>query len=186
MRWFRRRRNELEPLEERLRSLRADASPAFLESVASRIRPRAPRPVPTRPALRYRAAFAVVLTAALVAAAAAEGGLGYASTATGRTASAISHVFSATPSRQNAALHPAIFDKANKGNDNDKGKGDQDGDNPAGHQYVKFVYVCVTIPGHHDGDHDRDDHRKLHVTLYLPKPAADHLIDEGIAKRGAC
>ena len=183
MRWIRRRRSGLEPLEERLRSIRPEAPSELLERLAARIRADAPQPV-ARPALRYRAALALVLTAGLVATAAAEGGLGYATTATNHTAAAISRVFSASTSRPDfVSQHVATPARVSNDNGkNDKGKnGDGDGDNPAGHQYVQFVYVCLVIDNlpHHKPP-------KIRTTLYLPKPAADELIDHGLARRGAC
>jgi hypothetical protein len=200
MKWFRRTRSGLEPLEERLRSMRPEASSAFLESVAARIRAHAPRPA-LRPTLRHRTALALVLTAGLVAAAAAEGGLSYAATATDHTASAISRVFAVTGSGRDAASQHIATPAAQVSNtaDTKSGKGDQDGDNPAGQEYVKRVYVCVTVPRNDkdgkddkDGKHDKDgkgnddDDQAKHITLLLPKKAADRLIDQGIATPGPC
>jgi len=196
MKWVRRTRSEFEPLEERLRRMRPEASPAFLATVATRVRGHAPRRAFT-PALGYRSALALVLTAALVAAAAAEGGLGYAASATDHTASAISHVFSAMGTGRDVASEHIATPAAKASNTAahvNNSNNDQNGNNPAGKEYEKRVYVCETVPKHEednkDGKHDKDgkddDDQAKHVTLFVSRAEADRLIDRGIATPGPC
>ena len=196
MNWFRNKRNGLESLEERLRDERPEPSTELFYRVTAVIR-RHDAPEPARTPIRARAAFAVALTAALLVVAAALGGMSYASSGARHTASAISHVFVPTSSHNLQSYdnksNVGNDNKSNGGNDNNNGgydnedgglnlgdlfdKGHDDGGNPAHKQYIEFELICLAVP---------PKHPFIHITLNLPKVAADRLIAEGVATLGPC
>ena len=185
MKWFRKHRSGFEPLERRLRSSRPEPGPEFLRSIAAKIEREAPEPAKA-PAFRYRAVVAAAMTGVLLVVAAVMGGLSYASTASTHTAAAISHAFTSGDPHPG---HPGGKDDRDGNNDNgthgtnDQGWNDQHGypgygkDNPAHRQYIEFEFVCLRVPPRHP---------IIHITLRLPKVAADHLVANGLATKGPC
>jgi hypothetical protein len=178
MKWIWKRRSEFEWLEDEYKAARRhQARPAFVESLTAQIQSQATRRS-AKGAFRYRAVLAVALTVALVAAAAAVGGLSYASSTGNHAASAISRVFSVAPTHDTATKNapglpstPLFDSRLNPAGD--------DRDSPASFQYIEFVYVCLAVP-------PPPHHAVVHITLHIPKVAADNLVAHHLATYGAC
>lgn len=167
VKWIRKTHDGLESLEQRLRDDRPEPSTELFYRVTAEIR-RHDAPEPVRTPLRARAALAVAMTAALLVAAAAFGGMSYAASGARHTASAISHVFVPTSSHNlKSNGDERIGDLFNKGDDH----------GAAHWVYFQFVLVCLAVP---------PQNPFIHITLNVPQIAADSLIAQRLATLGAC
>ena len=179
MKWIWRRRSQFGWLEDEYRAARRhQARPAFVEDLTAQIQSKSQGSRrPANGAFRYRAALAVALTVALVATAAAVGGLSYASSTGSHAASAISRVFTVAPTHDTATKNAPGLTNTPLVDSRLSPAGDDDRDSPAAVQYVEFVYVCLAVP---------PGNPVVHITLHVPKVAADNLVAHHLATYGAC
>jgi hypothetical protein len=194
MRRFWKQNTEFSELERELRRERPRPRRSYLDALATELRSERGNPSPRR-SLRYRVAAAGVLTVLLGIAAAASGGLSYATTASSHTAKAVAHIFDsqsgaqvhngATPWKGNAQS-PTGDHASDQQSDNEDQVSDQGvqgensgsgGDNAAGHQYRELVFACLHVP---------KNHPRIFITLRVPKFVADRWIAEGRATPGPC
>jgi len=177
MKWIWKRRSQFGWLEDEYRAARRhQARPAFVESLTAQIQSQATRR-PASGAFRYRAALAFALTVTLVATAAAVGGLSYASSTGNHAASAISRVFTVAPTHSTSTKNAPGLSNTPLLDSRLDPAGDDDRDSPASVQYVEFVYVCLAVP---------PGNPVVHITLHVPKVAADNLVANHLATYGAC